>query len=194
MVEAIGSSPIEPTAPKEQNILDPKQIETKRPKPRKNSGATVAITLPDGSVKELPSGVTGNQIAEAIGPGLARVALAIEIDGEVRDLSRTIDHDASVKILRWEDEGGKFAYWHSSAHLMAESIEALFPGTKFGIGPPIEQGFYYDIDMGDHKIGPGDLASIEEKMYEFAKRDVSYIREEKSWDDAELLDWWRWPG
>ena len=142
------------------------------------------LTFPDASVREFPRGVTGNQIADSIGPGLARVALAVEVDGEVRDLARSIDHDASIRILKWEDDGGKFAYWHSSAHLMAEAIEALFPGTRFGIGPPIDQGFYYDVDMGDHKISPDDLLHIEEKMYEFAKRDVPYVREEKSWDDA----------
>lgn len=100
------------------------------------------------------------------------------------DLTRPIEHDAAVKILKWDDDGGKYAYWHSSAHLMAEAIESLFPGTKFGIGPPIENGFYYDIDMGDYALSSDDLARIEEKMRELAKRDVPYVREEKRWEDA----------
>lgn len=135
-------------------------------------------------MREYTKGVTGNDIAKSISNGLAREALAIEVNGEVWDLSRPITHDAKIKILKWEDDGGKYAYWHSSAHLMAESLEALFPGTKFGIGPPIEDGFYYDIDMGDHTLSSDDLQKIEEKMYEFAQRDVPYIREEKSWEDA----------
>jgi len=166
------------------DILDPKQIKTTRPKPAKATGSTITVTLPDSSTREFPRGAGGNQIAESISGGLARAALAIEVDGEVWDLSRPIDHNASVRILKWEDDGGKFAYWHSSAHLMAEAIESLYPGTKFGIGPPIDQGFYYDIDMGDHRISPEDLTDIEGKMYELAKRDVPYIREERSWDDA----------
>jgi len=144
----------------------------------------VKLTFPDGSVREYEQGVTGNDIAKSISPGLARDALSIEVNGEVWDLSRPITSDAVVKILKWQDDGGKFAYWHSSAHLMAEALETLFPGTKFGIGPPIEQGFYYDIDTGDRKLAQEDLARIEEKMVEFSKRDEPYIREEKSWDDA----------
>src|SRR5208283_5449908 len=116
--------------------------------------------------------------------GLAREALAVEINGEVWDMTRPITIDASIKILKWQDDGGKYAYWHSSAHLMAEAIESLFPGTKFGIGPPIEQGFYYDIDMGDHSLSSEDLLKIENRMSEFTKRDVPYVREEKSWNDA----------
>ncbi|MCI0558617.1 MAG: hypothetical protein MN733_08985, partial [Nitrososphaera sp.] len=123
-------------------------------------------------------------IAESISKGLAREALAVEVNGEVWDLSRGILSDASLKILKWDSDGGKYAYWHSSAHLMAEAIEALYPGTKFGIGPPIETGFYYDIDFGDHNLTPEDLAKIETKMYELAARDVPYIREEKKWEDA----------
>ncbi|MCI0706753.1 MAG: threonine--tRNA ligase [Ignavibacteriae bacterium] len=146
--------------------------------------AKITITLPDGSTKEFESGITGLQIAESISKGLAREALAVEVNGEVWDLSRGILSDASLKILKWDSDGGKYAYWHSSAHLMAEAIEALYPGTKFGIGPPIETGFYYDIDFGDHNLTPEDLAKIETKMYELAARDVPYIREEKKWEDA----------
>src|SRR5207247_10740527 len=110
--------------------------------------------------------------------------LAVEVDGEVWDLSRPIHHNAAIRILKWADDGGKYAYWHSSAHLLAEALESLFPGTKFGIGPPIENGFYYDIDMGDHAISSEHLAKIEHKMVEFSRRDVPFIREEKSWDEA----------
>ncbi|MBI4429949.1 MAG: threonine--tRNA ligase [Ignavibacteriales bacterium] len=144
----------------------------------------ITLTFPDGSRKEFPEGTTGQQVAENISKGLAREALAVEVNGEVWDLSRPIHGDASVKILKWADDGGKYAYWHSSAHLMAEAIEALYPGTKFGIGPPIENGFYYDIDLGDHTLTSEDLTGIEQKMYEFVGRDVPYTREEKKWDDA----------
>jgi len=144
----------------------------------------IKLTFPDGSVREYDAGVTGNDIARSISAGLHRDALAIEVNGEVWDMSRKIDADSSVRILKWQDAGGKFAYWHSSAHLMAEAVESLFPGTKFGIGPPIDHGFYYDIDMGDHTLSPEDLVKIEERMIEFAKRDVPYVREEKSWDEA----------
>lgn len=144
----------------------------------------IIITFPDKNIKEFDIGITGFDIANSISPRLAQEALAIEVNGEVFDLSRPINSDANVKILRWEDEGGKFTYWHSSAHLMAEAIEELFPGTKFGIGPPIENGFYYDIDMGEHNLNAEDLSRIEEKMYEYAKQDFPYIREEKPWQQA----------
>ncbi len=145
---------------------------------------TLKLTSPDGTVREYEQGVTGLEVAKAISNSLAREALAVEINGEVWDLSRPIPADATMKILKWQDAGGKYAYWHSSAHLMAEAVEAIFPGTKFGIGPPIERGYYYDIDMGDHTLSPDDLLKIEEKMYELAKRDVPYLREERSWDEA----------
>ncbi|MER3524422.1 MAG: threonine--tRNA ligase [Ignavibacteria bacterium] len=146
--------------------------------------AQIRITLPDGSVRMYPSGITGQQIAEDISPRLARAALAISVNGEVWDLFRPIETDASIKIHTWDDEEAKRTYWHSSAHLMAEAIETLFPGTKFGIGPPIEHGFYYDIDMGDHSITAVDLSEIEKKMRELAQRDVPYKREVVSWEDA----------
>lgn len=144
----------------------------------------IKITFPDGTVKEFDKGTTGRQIAESISKGLAKEALAVEVNGEIWDLSRALANDASLKILKWADDGGKYAFWHSSAHLMAEAIESVYPGTKFGIGPPIENGFYYDIDMGDHTLTGDDLAKIEETMYEFAGRDVAYQREEKPWEDA----------
>ncbi len=136
----------------------------------------IDIRFPDGSVKQFRSGATGMEIAQGISPRLAKVALAVEVDGEIRDLARPITASAAVRILKWEDDGGKYAYWHSSAHLMAEAVEALFPGTKFGIGPPIENGFYYDIDMGEHRLSPADLEAIEKRMGELASRDVPYTR------------------
>ena len=144
----------------------------------------ITITLPDGSARQYDAGVTGQAIAESIGRGLARDALAISVNGEVWDLFRPIAKDAAVRIHTWKDEEAKRTYWHSSAHLMAEAVESLFPGTKFGIGPAIENGFYYDIDMGDHSLTGDDLARIEKKMAELAGRDVPYQREVKPWDDA----------
>ena len=146
--------------------------------------AKIKITFPDGNLKEFDSGVTGLQIAESISKGLAREALAVEVNGEVWDLNRKISTDAALKILKWKDDGGKHAYWHSSAHLMAAAVQSLFPGTKFGIGPPIETGFYYDLDMGDHTLTGEDLKKIEDRMVELSAKDDSYIREERTWEDA----------
>ncbi len=146
--------------------------------------AKISITFPDGSKKSFDKGVTGLDIATGISKGLAREALAIEVNGEVWDLSRPIVEDATIRILKWAEDGGKYAYWHSSAHLMAEALESLFPGTKFGIGPPIDQGFYYDVDMGDHALTAEDLGKVEDRMRELAARDVPYQREEKEWKDA----------
>ncbi|NUN70354.1 MAG: threonine--tRNA ligase [Bacteroidetes bacterium] len=145
---------------------------------------SVHITFPDGAVKEFPSGITGIQITESISNSLARKALAISVNDAVWDLSRPITADAAIRILTWDNEEGKSTYWHSSAHLMAEAIEAVFPGTKFGIGPPIENGFYYDIDMGDHSLTAEDLKKLEEKMAELAKRDVPFERREVTWEEA----------
>lgn len=144
----------------------------------------VKISLPDGSVREYPQGVKGSEIASSISEGLARVALAIEVNGEVRDLARPIDQDASVKILTWNDKGGKSTFWHSSAHLLAEALEALYPGVKFGIGPAIDNGFYYDVDLGDRPFGEEDLAAIEAKMKELAKKESIYSRRDVSKADA----------
>jgi threonyl-tRNA synthetase len=134
------------------------------------------ITLPDGSVQAFPPGATGYDVAARISEGLARNALAVVVGGQVRDLHRPIEADAPVRILTWNDPEGKAVYWHSSAHLMAEALEALYPGVRFGIGPPIENGFYYDVDLGGRKLGPDDLAAIEAKMAELSKRDVPYQR------------------
>lgn len=136
----------------------------------------IRITLPDGSVREFPSGTKGIEIAQSISEGLARVALAIEVNGEVRDLNRAIVSDAPVKILTWNDAGGKYAFWHSSAHLLAEALEALYPGVKFGIGPPIENGFYYDVDLGGKTFGEEDLKAVELKMAELAKANEVFVR------------------
>ncbi len=144
----------------------------------------IRITFPDGSVRSYPKGTTGLQIAESISRGLAREALAISVNGETWDLFRPLNADASIKIHKWEDDEAKSTYWHSSAHLMAEAVESLFPGTKFGVGPPIETGFYYDIDVGDHPLTAEDLARIEAKMKELAGRDAPSERREIAWDKA----------
>ena len=145
---------------------------------------TITITLPDGSERTYAAGTTGREIAESIGPGLARDALAIKVNGEVRDLARPIPEDAEIAILTWEDEEGKETFWHSSAHLMAEALQALYPDVKFTIGPPIDQGFYYDVDLGDQTLSADELEEIEAKMVELARRDAEYERHEVSKDDA----------
>jgi threonyl-tRNA synthetase len=144
----------------------------------------IHITLPDGSVRDYEAGVSALDVAKSISEGLARKVLAAEINGEVVDAFRPIDHDASLKLLTWDDKGGKSTFWHSSAHLMAEAIEDIFPGTKFGIGPAIETGFYYDIDLGDRKIEEEDLAKIEKKFKELASKKEQYKRSEVSKADA----------
>lgn len=142
------------------------------------------LTFPDGSQRTYPDGSTGRDVARSISDGLLRKALAIRVGDKVQDLDQPIPQDATVSILTWDDEGGKNAFWHSSAHLMAEALEALYPGVKFGIGPAIEQGFYYDVDLGDRKLTPEDLPAIEKKMLELAKRDVAYVRSYVPKDDA----------
>jgi threonyl-tRNA synthetase len=145
---------------------------------------TITITLPDGSEREVPAGTTGYEIAESIGKGLARAALAVKVNGEVRDLDRPIEEDAEFAVLTWEDEEGKETFWHSSAHLMAEALQELYPGIKFTIGPPIDQGFYYDIDPNGHQISADDFEDIEAKMQELARRDASYERIAVTKDEA----------
>ena len=144
----------------------------------------INVTIPDGTVRAFERGVTGQQIAESISKELAKEVLAISVNGETWDLFRPIECDVVVKFYRWGDDEGKRTYWHSSAHLMAEVIETIFPGTKFGIGPPIENGFYYDLDLGDHSISNEDLIQIEKQMYGLAKRDVPYRREVIPWKHA----------
>lgn len=144
----------------------------------------VKITLPDGSSRQYPSGATGLAIAQSISEGLARNSLSIEVDGEIRDLDRPITKDASIRIFTWNDKGGKYAFWHSSAHLLAEALEALYPRVKFGIGPPIENGFYYDVDLGDRPFGEEDLAKVETKMIELARKNSAFTRREVSKKEA----------
>ncbi|HMB92394.1 MAG TPA: threonine--tRNA ligase, partial [Rhodothermales bacterium] len=146
--------------------------------------ADIHITLPDGTERAYERGVTGYDIASDISAGLARVALAIKVNGKVRDLARPIEEDAEIQILTWKDREGKMAFWHSSAHLMAEALEILYPGVKFGIGPAIDQGFYYDVDLGDRKLTTEDLPAIEDKMQELARRDVAYERRAVSKQEA----------
>ena len=136
----------------------------------------ITLTLPDGSRRDYPQGATGHDVAESISAGLARQALAVKVGGEVRDLHRPIERSADVQILTWDDPEGRTAFWHSSAHLMAEALEALYPDVRFGIGPAIEGGFYYDVDLGERKLSAADLETIEAKMRELAKRGVHYER------------------
>ncbi len=146
--------------------------------------AIIKITLPDGSVKEFPQGIKGIEIAQSISEGLARNSLSIEVNGEIWDLSRPINQDSSIKIFTWNDKSGKYAFWHSSAHLFAEALEALYPGAKFGIGPPIENGFYYDVDLGDTPFGDEELAAVEKKMIELAKQNNAFVRRDVSKKEA----------
>jgi len=145
----------------------------------------INITLPNGDVREFASGTTGMDIALSISEGLARNALGIVVNNAPYDLSRPITVDAHVRIVTFSDDEGKEIFWHSTAHLMAEALESLYPGVKFGIGPPIEQGFYYDVDLPDGvKLSVEDLPAIETKMAELAKRDSPYRRIETTWQDA----------
>ncbi|MFN4080776.1 MAG: threonine--tRNA ligase [Saprospiraceae bacterium] len=144
----------------------------------------IQITFPDGNVRQYAPGTTAMDVARSISEGLARNVLAAKINGEVRDLNRAIDADAEIVFLKWEDPEAKSVFWHSSAHLMAEALEALFPGIKFGIGPPIENGFYYDVDAGDRAITAADLPKIEQKMLELARNKSAYTRREVSKAEA----------
>jgi len=145
----------------------------------------IEITLPDGSVRKYESGVNSLDVAKSISEGLARKIIAAKVDGEIWDATRPLTKDASVQLLSFQDDGGKYAFWHSSAHLLAEAIEALYPGVKFAIGPPIENGFYYDIDLPEGKtIGLKELEALEKKMIELARQKNPYIRKEISKADA----------
>jgi len=145
----------------------------------------IKITLPDNSVKEFDKGITGLGIAEAISNRLAKEVLSISVNGEVRDLNRPIEGDASIKLHLWDDREGKETFWHSSAHIMAEAIEFFYPGTKFGIGPTVDNGFYYDIDLPDGKVlSDKDLAPIEQKVLELARTKSEIVRSDISKEDA----------
>ena len=144
----------------------------------------VKITFPDSSVREYASGITGLQLAESISPRLAQDVLSISVNNETWDLSRPIHSDASIQLYKWDDDEGKHAFWHSSAHLMAEALQELYPGIKFGIGPAIENGFYYDVDPGTAVIKEADLPIIEKKMVELAARKEAILRTDITKADA----------
>ena len=152
----------------------------------------VNITFPDGSVKAFEKGVTGYEIAQSISPRLAAEVLAATVvfnddakgKGTIYDLDRPIGQDASIKFHKWEDDQAKHVFWHSSSHLLAQALEALYPGVKFGIGPAIENGFYYDVDFGGRQISESDLKAIEDKMMEFARSKEKFVRQEVSKADA----------
>jgi threonyl-tRNA synthetase len=144
----------------------------------------INITLPDGSVRQYEAGVNSLEIAKSISEGLARHVLVAEVNGEVWDLSRPIDANANVRLIKWDDPIGKNTFWHSSAHLMAESIEAIYPGVKFWVGPALDNQFYYDVDFGETKLTDADLEKIEKKMVELAKKNNPFQRQEISKAEA----------
>lgn len=144
----------------------------------------IKITLPDGSVREYEKGTTSQQVALSISEGLARNVLAAKVNGEVWDANRPIETDSKLQLLTWNDDDGKSTFWHSSAHLMAEALEALYPGVKFWVGPPLENGFYYDVDLGGNQLTPADFEKIETKMLELARKNNAYIRKPISKADA----------
>jgi threonyl-tRNA synthetase len=144
----------------------------------------IKITLPDGSVREYEKGTTSHQIALSISEGLARNVLAAKVNGEVWDSNRPIESDSLLQLLTWNDEQGKETMWHSSAHLMAEALEAMYPGAKFAIGPPVENGFYYDIDFGDKTFSIDEVEAVEKKMMELAQKKSQFVRKPVSKADA----------
>lgn len=144
----------------------------------------INITFPDGNVRQYAAGTTAMDIAKSISEGLARVVLAASVNGEVRDLMRPINEDANIVFHKWEDKEGKQTYWHSSAHLLAEALESLYPGIKLGIGPAIENGFYYDVDTGDRMLTPAEFQKIEQKVLELARNKSEYHRREVSKAEA----------
>ncbi|MDD3892031.1 MAG: threonine--tRNA ligase, partial [Bacteroidales bacterium] len=146
----------------------------------------IKITFPDGSIREFNKGTTGYDIAKNISDRLAKEVLSVSVNDDVWDLTRPINTDATVKLHKWDDDEAKHAFWHSSAHLMAEAIESLYPGVKLGIGPSIENGFYYDIDFGEHSISDNDFLKIEKRMQEIVQSKEPIVRKEVS--KAEALD------
>jgi threonyl-tRNA synthetase len=138
----------------------------------------IKITFPDGAVREYNAGTSSTDIARSISEGLARKILAASVNGQVWDASRPMYADASLKLLTWDDADGKSTFWHSSAHLMAEAVESMFPGVKFWVGPPVEKGFYYDMDLGDRTISEDDLRKLEVKMNELARQNNVFVRKE----------------
>ncbi|MCK9626511.1 MAG: TGS domain-containing protein, partial [Bacteroidales bacterium] len=144
----------------------------------------IKITFPDGSVKEYEQGITAYEIAQSISPRLAADVLAASVNDIVYDLDRKITKDSSIKLYKWDDEEAKKTFWHSSSHLMAEALEILYPGIKFGIGPSIEVGFYYDVDFGERQISEADLKNIENKMLELAREKQTFTRKDISKTEA----------
>lgn len=144
----------------------------------------IKITLPDGSIREVPQGSSALDVAKSISEGLARVVVSAQVNGETWDLTRPINQDANLSLNKFEDEAGKKTFWHSSAHLLAEALEALYPGIKLGIGPAIDNGFYYDIDFGDHSFSSAEFDAVEQKMKELAAQGNEYERSEVSKADA----------
>ena len=144
----------------------------------------ITITFPDGKTKQYESGISGYRIAQDISPRLASEVLAVKVDGKVTDVRLPLTGDATVRFLKWEDDEGKQVFWHSSSHLMAEALEILFPGVKFGIGPAIENGFYYDIDLEGRQLAESDLETIEKKMLEMARSGQVFERREVSKEEA----------
>lgn len=145
---------------------------------------SITLTFPDGAKKQFSKNITGLEVAESISKGLARNALSVTIDGQVQDLDQPITEDGEIGINTWSEEDGKYTFWHSSAHLLAEAVQELYPEAKFGIGPPIENGFYYDIDFGDQSFGTEELEKVEEKIIELAREKNSFERSEISKDEA----------
>ena len=144
----------------------------------------ITITFPDKSTRQYEEGVTPLQIAESISTRMAQDILAATVNGEDWDISRPINADAEIKLFKWDDPEGKHAFWHSSAHLLAEALQELYPGVKFGIGPAIENGFYYDIDTNGHTITAADFPTIEKKMLELAQKKEPIVRADISKADA----------
>lgn len=144
----------------------------------------INITLPDGAVRQYEAGVTALDVAKSISEGLARKVLAANVNGQVWDATRPISEDATLTLLTWQDKDGQSTFWHSSAHLMAEAIESLFPGAKFWVGPAIDKGFYYDMDLGGRQVSEEDLRALEKKMNELAKQNNAYIRKAIAKADA----------
>ncbi|MCZ8284373.1 MAG: TGS domain-containing protein, partial [Bacteroidia bacterium] len=144
----------------------------------------IKITLPDGSIREYEKGTTSMQVAQSISEGLARNVLAAKVSNVVVDANKPINEDSTLSLLTWNDAEGKNTLWHSSAHLLAEALEALYPGVKFWVGPPLENGFYYDVDMDGQPLTPADFEKIEAKMLELARKNSEFIRKEISKADA----------
>ncbi|MEM1215970.1 MAG: threonine--tRNA ligase [Bacteroidota bacterium] len=144
----------------------------------------INITLPDGSVRQMESGASAMDVAKSISEGLARNVLSAKVNGEVWDANRPITEDATVQLFTWRDKDGKATFWHSSAHLLAEALEALYPGVKLGIGPAIDRGFYYDVDFGDQTLSSDDFPKIEKKMLELARQKNEYVRQDISKAEA----------